>query len=191
MTTPILPATPGEWRTYLFEYGEVYIRTANEYQRPLLTPEQLETNWLGTQPATDEDIAATEQRLGVPLPPSLSAFLRASDGWEGVGGWIDEILPCAQIDWLRDTDWGDELIEIYSEDEPEDDGTNEPLDLFRRALLIARGEDIWLLDPTSVTDSGEYLAVDFTPKYGDSKEYPSFAVLFDESKDLMIRLHDS
>ncbi|WP_019927816.1 SMI1/KNR4 family protein [Nocardia sp. BMG111209] len=185
------PRTADEWRTYLPRYGEVYVRTANEYIRPHLTPEQLETHWFGTDPASEQTLAATALRLGIPLPRSLAAFLSVTDGWKAVGGWIDAVAPCAEIDWLRNTQWGEELIEIYTEEMEEDDYPNEPLELFRRTLLIASGEDIWLLDPTRTDPDGEYTAIDFTPKYGDYKEYPSFAALFHESKDLMIRLADA
>ncbi|MQY31349.1 SMI1/KNR4 family protein [Nocardia aurantia] len=187
------PTTPDEWRTYLPGYGEIYVRTANRYVRPHLTPEQLETHWFGTDPATEQTLATTALRLGIPLPPSLSNFLSVTDGWAAVGGWIDAVATCAEIDWLRNTQWGEELIEIYSEldEEDEADEPNELLELFRRTLLIASGEDIWLLDPTRTTPDGEYPAIDFKPKYGDYREYSSFAELFHESRDLMISLAES
>lgn len=43
--------TAEDWRRYLVEYGGVYVRTANEYVRPRLAAEQIETNWLGVEPA--------------------------------------------------------------------------------------------------------------------------------------------
>ncbi|MCX4094698.1 SMI1/KNR4 family protein [Nocardia sp. alder85J] len=183
---------PEEWRPYLLEYGEIYVRTANEYVRPYLTAEQVETHWFGAAPADEHTIAATEQRLGLTLPPSLSTFLRATDGWRAVGGWIDEIYGCADLAWLRDTEMGAELIEIYSEDEQEDDDDpNEYLVLFRRALRIAAGEDLWLLDPTLTHPDGEYTLFQFYPKYGDAREYSSFAELVHDSRDTMIKLAET
>lgn len=181
-----VPRTAEDWPGYLAEYGELYVRTANEYVRPRLTAEQIGTHWLGAEPADEQTIVTTEQRLGIRFPPSLRAFLTVTNGWYGVGEWIDEVSPCAEIDWLRDTEWGTDLIELYADAEGE-----ELITLFRRALLIASGEDLWLLDPSETHPDGEWTACRFVPKYGESEEYPSFAELFHASKELMIRLAES
>ncbi len=185
-----VPRTAEDWRGYLVEYGGVYVRTANEYVRPRLTAEQIESHWLGAEPADERTIAATEQRLGIRFPPSLRAFLTVTNGWHGVGGWIDQVSPCSEIDWLRNTDMGTDLIEIYAGEEEESE-PNELLALFRRALVIANGDDLWLLDPTKTHPDGEWTAYEFAPKYGEDSEYPSFAELFHASKDLMISLAES
>ncbi|MDQ1041137.1 hypothetical protein QFZ75_007553 [Streptomyces sp. V3I8] len=182
-----VPRTAEDWSGYLVEYGGVYVRTANEYMRPRLTAEQIESHWLGAEPADGQTIAATEQRLGVRFPPSLRAFLTVTDGWYGVGGWVHEVSPCAEIDWLRNTSMGTDLIEVYAEVEEEEGEPNELLALFRRALAIASGEDLWLLDPARTHPHGEWTAYVFAPKYGEADVYPSFAELFHASKALMIR----
>jgi hypothetical protein len=188
MSTGGAPRTAEDWRGYLVEYGEVYVRTANEYVRPSLAAEQLESHWLGAQPVDVQTMAATEQRLGIRLPPSLRAFLTVTDGWQGVGGWIDAVSPCAEIDWLRDTGRGEDLIGVYTEVEQEEGEPNELLALFRRVLVITSGEDLWLLDPTAIHPDGEWTAYEFAPKYGEAEKYPSFAELFHASMNLMIRL---
>jgi hypothetical protein len=185
-----VPRTAEDWRGYLVEYGGVYVRTANEYVRPRLTAEQIQSHWLGAEPADEQTIADTEQRLGIRFPPSLRAFLTVTNGWYGVGGWIDQVSPCAEINWLRNTDMGTDLIEVYAEEEEEGE-PSELLALFRRALVIAGGEDLWLLDPTETHPDGEWTAHQFEPKYGESSEYPSFAELFHASKELMIDLAES
>jgi hypothetical protein len=177
------PRTAEDWAGYLVEYGATYVRTANEYVRPRLTAEQVETHWLGAGPASEEALAATEERLGTRLPPGLRTFLAATDGWCGVGGWISEVHGCAEIDWLRDTDIGEDLIELYAEEEVE-----ELCALFRRALLVAYGEDLWLLDPASRGPDGEWAAHEFAPKYGEGEEYASFTELFEKSRKLMLEL---
>jgi hypothetical protein len=185
-----VPRAAEDWSGYLVEYGEVYVRTANEDVRSRLTVDQIDSHWLGAEPADEQTLSATEQRLGLRFPPSLRAFLTVTDGWYGVGGWAHEVGPCAEIGWLRNTCMGTDLIEVYAEAEEEDGESSELLALFRRALAIAGGEDLWLLDPTRIHPDGEWTAYVFAPKYGDAQEYPSFAELFHASKALMLRFAD-
>ncbi|MBV2363570.1 SMI1/KNR4 family protein [Streptomonospora nanhaiensis] len=176
------PSTPEEWRAYLLDYGDTYIRTANEYQLPNITEEQHRTRWMGREPATEEAVAAAEDRLGVRLPPSLRAFLKASDGWLGVGGWVSEVYPCAELDWMRDTESGGYIVDMYREEGDADDYVA----FFERALEVASGEDFWLLDPARVNADGEWGAVLFTPKYGDLEEFPDFISLVHDSHRIML-----
>ncbi|MET9634403.1 SMI1/KNR4 family protein [Lentzea sp. NPDC006480] len=174
-----VPRTPDDWREYLVEYGREYVRTANVCQREFMKPEHTSTCWFGPGPADERTIAATEQRLGTRLPPTLRSFLAVSDGWSGmVAFFVDEILPCAGIGWLRDSGWGAELIEIYGEEGEGDDELRELLEMFRRALLIADGEDIWLLDPGRTGEDGEWAGFHLAPGEGGyPDEYTSFADL--------------
>ena len=174
--------TPQEWRRYLREYSELYLRTANEYQRARLDPEQAAARWMGHEPATEEAVAAAEQRLGVRFPPSFRSFLLTTDGWDGVGGWVGLVYGCEDISWLRDTDWGKEFIDIYSEDS---DGNDEYVTLFQRSLEITNGEDFWFLDPTETGPDGEWAGYLFTPKYGELERCAGFAELFHASRHLM------
>ncbi|MBM9508669.1 SMI1/KNR4 family protein [Actinacidiphila acididurans] len=181
------PRTAEDWRGYLAEYGRLYVATANEYQYENLTAEQIESGWLGAGPAGEQTIAAAEQRLGIRFPPSLRAFLSVTDGWQGLGAWVAGVSPCAGIDWMRNIEDGMDLINLYAAaNEGDDGGPEELLTLFRRALLIAGGEeDFWLLDPAQPGPDGEWTAYEFQPKYGEADEYPSFAELFHASKELM------
>jgi hypothetical protein len=100
-----LPATAREWRDYLTEYGSWFEQVV-EYTVPMiaLSAGSGPASWLGNQPATEEMIAAAEERLGVRLPPSLRGFLRASNGWRHmVSHGADAILACDEIDWFRHT----------------------------------------------------------------------------------------
>ncbi|MDT7781693.1 MAG: hypothetical protein QOF58_112 [Pseudonocardiales bacterium] len=173
-----------DWHEYLVEYGREYVRTANVYQREFMKPEHAANGWFGARPADERTIAATEQRLGTRLPPSLRSFLAVTDGWEGmVAFFVDELLPCARIDWLRDCERGADLIEIYGEELDEDDEPDELLELFRRSLLIADGEDIWLLDPARTGPDGEWAGMHFAPGEGDYPEaHSSFAGLLHVSR---------
>lgn len=51
-------------------------------------------------PATEDDIAAAEKRLGVTLPPSYREFLMVSNGCLLGIGWT--LLPVEKIGWMRD-----------------------------------------------------------------------------------------
>ncbi|WP_280458824.1 SMI1/KNR4 family protein [Nocardia carnea] len=186
-------STPQQWRDFLRDHGALFLRTANEYQRPYLDPEQVATGWMGRAAATENSIAAAERRLGVRFPPTYRSFLLASDGWDGVGGWVSVVWPCAEIYWLRDSESGQDLIEVYTEVEQETlekQGVAEPDEeklslLFGRALAVAEGEDFWLFDPTETGPNGEWPAYLFTPKYGELEQFGSFSALFHDDRRLL------
>jgi hypothetical protein len=183
--------TPQEWDSYLGEYSAVYLRTANEYQRAELNPEQAAARWMGHAPATEAAVVAVEQRLGIKFPPSYRSFLLTTDGWDGVGGWIDLVYPCERINWMRDTWGGKDLIDLYTENPGEDDGPNvEYVTVFTQSLEVASGEDFWLLDPTVTGSDGEWAAYLFEPKYGTLERFASFAGLFRGSRQLMEYLEE-
>ncbi|HLS33152.1 MAG TPA: SMI1/KNR4 family protein, partial [Brevibacterium sp.] len=153
---------------------------AEQLELMFLTSEQCETRWLGRAPAAEESVAAAERRLGVQFPPSLRGFLLSSDGWLRTGDWVDRVYSCAELDWMRNTGTGVNLLEVYR-------GSDEELEqLFERVLEVASGEDVWLLDPTDVAPDGEWRAYLFEPKYGDLEEFTGFVALFERSRELMV-----
>jgi hypothetical protein len=187
---PVL-TTPEDWRGYLGRYDELYLRSDASDQEiaDLLDEDEVAAleegagigRWLGEEPAREETVAAAEQRLQVRFPPSLRAFLLASDGWMRVSGWVDLVYPCARVAWMRDTDAGASLIQLYGEDPDNHDYAA----LFRRSVQVAGGEDVWLLDPSDTGPDGEWAAYLFTPKYGDLEEFTSFAALFHDGYEDM------
>ncbi|WP_089116670.1 SMI1/KNR4 family protein [Streptomyces sp. SS07] len=178
------PTTPEEWRVFLERYGELYVKVRADERElvDLLDEEQLDAldqeerveAWLGETPAREEALAAAEERLGVRFPAGLRGFFLASDGWTRLDGWVDGVHPCDRVVWMRDSEAGGRVTEIYASIS----GNEEVVELFRRSVEIARGEDYWLLDPTDVGPDGEWAAYEFTPKYGDTTKYPSFSALF-------------
>ncbi|TXR99933.1 hypothetical protein EAO73_27490 [Streptomyces sp. col6] len=86
---------------------------------------------------------------------------------------MDEVHPCERVVGMRDSEAGARVIETYASIP----GNEEDVELFRRSIQIARGEDFWLLDPADVRLDGEWAAYEFTPKYGDTTHYPSFSAL--------------
>ena len=111
--------------------------------------------WTGREPATEDAIAAAEQRLGVRLPPSYRSFLLVSNGGENLDGPDDDssplfsLLPVEEI--VRFQDDMSELIDAWDhldEDQPE------LRSAMRASILIADGGDgaYWYLDPSETED---------------------------------------
>ncbi|MFJ9259579.1 SMI1/KNR4 family protein [Streptomyces bacillaris] len=183
--------TPEEWRRFLEQYDERYMKEEasdqeladllDEGQWDLLEEEGRLEQWLGEAPAGKQELAAAEERLGVRFPSGLRGFFLASNGWKRVKWWVDLVHPCGEVVWMRDSDAGSDLIRIYGEDPDNDDYVQ----LFRRCVEVAAGEDFWLLDPTDAGPDGEWAAYLFTPKYGDLEEFPSFSALFHDGYEDM------
>ena len=142
-----LPVTAEEWRPYLAEYSEWYLSDPadREYIWGRLSEEQRQAEWMGREPATAEQIAAAEQRLGIMLSPSLRGFLLATNGWGPVSEWTDGLCSTEEIKWFRDDN--EAFIDGYlsgAEDSREE--IDEETDIFLNALSVAYGEDTILLD---------------------------------------------
>jgi SMI1 / KNR4 family (SUKH-1) len=164
-----LPVTAEQWRPYLTEYSDWFLRLTGltvEDTVPLvgLSAEQVSARWLGYEPATEEMIAATEERLGVRLPPSLRGFLLASNGWGAmVSQGADVISSCDEIDWFRNTHPGF----FPDEDELAERGDRHVYTIFARCLNVTQGAEAFLLDTGEVSSAdGEYDSYLFAIKYG-------------------------
>ncbi|MEU5657892.1 SMI1/KNR4 family protein [Streptomyces sp. NPDC047737] len=183
--------TPEQWRAFLERYGELYVkvRADEEELDDLLDDDQLEAldrgdrieAWLGGAAAGEEALAASEERLGVRFPPSLRGFFLASDGWTHLDDNVDGVHPCGNVVWMRDSEAGGRVTDTYASIP----GNEDDVQLVRRSLEIARGEDFWLLDPTDVGPDGEWAAYEFAPKYGDPSRYPSFFALLHSGYESM------
>ncbi len=140
--------------------------------------------WLGFEPAAEQAVLTAERRLGVRFPPGFRAFLLASDGWSGVGGCIDELFPCENIAWFRDTFDGMGFIDLYAEKQGRE-SCDEYVAVFRHSLVIASGEDHWLLAPTAAGPDDEWPAYGFRPECGELNEFSTFAELFHASRETL------
>ncbi|MBC8124014.1 MAG: SMI1/KNR4 family protein [Gemmatimonadaceae bacterium] len=68
--------------------------------------------YMGFPGATEQQISATEARLGIRLPPSYYTFLQASNGWEEMGpSFPGRLWPVEQVEWLRVR--SQEVIDIW------------------------------------------------------------------------------
>ncbi len=78
------------------------------------TNQQHETKWIGNNPAIEESIISTENRLGMKLPKDYIEFLKISNGLMDIGTSTSlKFLPVEKIGYLNDLD--KELVEIWSE----------------------------------------------------------------------------
>lgn len=116
---------------------------------------ELPNGWAGRPPATEEQLAALEDKLEVRLPPSFREFLQVSNGWGYTINFVEAIRGTDDLGWLRDLDpmW----VEVY--DDLDDDGEDE-VAILRRALLISTEADggCLFLDPGDVNEDGEWAA---------------------------------
>lgn len=98
------PPTPDSietWRELLDQYALLAARVAQMEGWP--HPKQDESSYL---PATEQEIAATENRLGVHFPPSLRDFYLVTNGWPA-DGWIHPAInPLNSLVYLESHDRG-------------------------------------------------------------------------------------
>lgn len=174
-----LPVTPGQWRRYLADFSAAFFARAAGSALWGLDDRQVETRWLGYEPAGERDIDAAEERVGVRLPPSLRGFLLATDGWSRPADWVERVCPCRDIQWFRDTAAGAPFIDTARRELPRSPDNDLFLELLGRMLTVADGDDVWLLDTGETSAAGEYPAYPLTLKYGVFLgHHPSFSALF-------------
>lgn len=126
-----------------------------------LTLEQLLERWRGDlvraglttsdapSPPQPEPVAALEQRIGRPLPPTYREFLTICDGLPVAGGFTAGLRSAASTGWFRDieADW----LQAWAEVGEPDDPPNPDVELMQRALLVSEpGDQALLLDPDDV-----------------------------------------
>lgn len=76
------------------------------------TQEQTENKWLGTKPATENEILLTEKRLGIEFPTDFKQFLSISNGFSAPNDVEPNFEPTDKIDFLKNID--SFIIEAYS-----------------------------------------------------------------------------
>lgn len=147
-------------------------------------------------PATDEQIAEAEQRLGTKFAPSYKAFLRVTNGWLTVSS---RILPVGRAEWLRDK--GPEWVEDFGTQAGEDPekamldhrvyGSQQYPPRYRRAYVkeclqlsdrLAEGNCVFLLNPALVFEDGECEAWFLAAWLPGARRFKSFLELMDWMK---------
>lgn len=76
----------------------------------------LSANWIGSSPATDQEILLAEKRLDVELPEDYKEFLKISNGFPDVNGVEPSFMPINEIDYLYNSI--PFLVEIWGSKSP-------------------------------------------------------------------------
>jgi len=156
------PITPEEWREFL-----------ERYSAQVLTSEELAEHHLADLDsvaevsASEQVVAALEERIGTALPPSYRNFLLATDGYENPAK-LSIMLPAEQVDWARVV--MPDLIEAWED-------FDEEVAMLERCLLIGDNcaNSYFFLDPT-VVEGGEWAAIDWFYKPSEPVSHPSFGI---------------
>jgi hypothetical protein len=183
----------------------------------MLPAEVIERGWLGYEGASEEDIARLEQRLGKHLPPSYRSFLAETNGWRQCGPFIYSLWPCNEVRWFRERnqDWIDAYMhpenngirivwpEGQSPPEPppltdeeyliygdKQDSCRFRTEYLQTALEVSEVGDsaILLLNPKTVTASGEWEAWLFANWMPGAHRYRSFRELMEGEHESFLRL---
>lgn len=150
--------TAFDWRSFLLRWsGEWADSLPDGEARGEDDETARRARWLGFPPASEERIAAMEERLGRRMPPSYREFLQVSDGWRHAGGFVWLLAGTEGAHW-HDNESG--LADMFEEYLDEDAGPEERLeaDIWRRGLQLDVESDAAyvLLDPEDVDEDGEW-----------------------------------
>ncbi|WP_405812852.1 SMI1/KNR4 family protein [Streptomyces sp. NBC_01390] len=150
--------TAFDWRSFLLRWsGEWAHNLPRREARGEDDEVARRAGWLGFPAASEERIAAMEERLGRRMPPSYREFLKISDGWRHAGGFVWLLAGTEGARWHNDESGLADMFEEYLD---EDAGPEErqEVDLWRRGLqLDVEADAIYvLLDPEDVDEDGEW-----------------------------------
>ncbi|MFD5161095.1 SMI1/KNR4 family protein [Streptomyces hawaiiensis] len=150
--------TAFDWRSFLLEWSGEWADSLPDGETPGEDDEAArQARWLGFPPASEERIAAMEERLGRRMPPSYREFLQVTDGWRHAGGFVWLLAGTEDAHWH---DNASELADMFEEYLEEDAGPEErrEADIWRRGLqLDVESDAIYvLMDPEDVDEDGEW-----------------------------------
>lgn len=77
---------------------------AIRYEDFNFTPEQIETNWLGTIPASEKQISDVENKLGIKLPNDYIEFIKITNGFSAPNQIEPSFESIENIDFLKNID---------------------------------------------------------------------------------------
>ena len=158
--------------------------------------EALKTKWFGFDPASVEAIEATENRLGILLPPSYRQFLLVSNGWRAYRDFpyfLTNLFGVEKIDWFSELDKVIGRIDSYIryiEETPLDQidaDWNVPIDQLKGTLMIGEsdGNECLLLNPAVKTEDGEWEAWQYHNEMGFQRWGSFWELIHDGSPSLI------
>jgi hypothetical protein len=175
-----------QWQPFLERWSEEWIAAHDPDNDRPLDDSVVRDGWLGFAPASAEEIAAAQARLGCSLPPSLRSFLEVTNGWRDTGHFIGRLAGTAELGWLRDVDplWIDSYGASFDEGAEEDCSVTP---LLQRALQVSVEGDsaVMFLDPADVDANDEWAGYRLSSWSGQGPQR------FDSFYDLMQRQYAS
>mgnify|MGYP000072157809 CR=1 FL=1 len=171
-----------------------------------VSPEHLKAKWLGRSPASLDEIAAGENRLGVDLPQSYREFLLMANGWVYPGNDMDfpgQLRSIDAVAWFKDEDsewigaWeetngqcvSDEEYFVYGE---EQDTVTLRSEYLRYCLKISESSEggVYLLNPKVVSKTGEWEAWHFSDELPGATRCRSFRELVKQQRALFRQMRE-
>ncbi|KOV94990.1 cell wall assembly protein [Streptomyces sp. NRRL B-1140] len=150
--------TAFDWRSFLLRWSGEWADSLPEDETRTADDEAaLQARWLGFPPASEERIAAMEQRLGRRMPPSYREFLAVTDGWRHAGGFVWLLAGTESARWHDDASGLACTFEEYLDEDAEPEERREA-DIWRRGLQLDVESDATyvLMDPEDVDEDGEW-----------------------------------
>lgn len=206
------PGNEEEYKKYAIEDWLSFLQTYNfelldtEEVKKSVLAEVLESGWMGYPGASDEQIQAAEDRLGIQFPPSFREFYKITNGWRCAGYYTDavfpfEILPVEKVEWFRTNN--QKWIDIYNNEQSykvEDkdyfvygkhqNSVNFRAEYLKTALETSTIHDagVYLLNPQIVSTDGEWEAWHFSDWMPGAWRYQSFLQLLINERRSFIEL---
>ncbi|MFJ2157897.1 SMI1/KNR4 family protein [Streptomyces sp. NPDC087856] len=151
-------STAFDWRSFLLKWsGEWADSLPDSDTRSEDDEAARQARWLGFPPASEERIAAMEERLGRQMPSSYREFLKVSDGWRNAGYFVWLLAGTEDARWHNNESG---LADSYAEHLDEDSTAEAQREaaLWRRGLQLDVESDVTyvLMDPEDVDDDGEW-----------------------------------
>lgn len=171
--------TPFTWEPFLRDWsGEWADSLTDDATRPPADESARRDRWLGFPGASEERIAALEERLGRRLPPSYREFLAVSDGWRHAGGFITVLAGTAEARWHEDAYGLAETFEDFLDDDPSPEELRD-VEAWRRGLQLDVESDAThvVLDPGDDGDEdGEWAVYSWASwRAAPPERFPDFA----------------
>jgi hypothetical protein len=174
------------WKDFLKTISKNLLERLNDDMLATLPREAIDNQWLGFAEASDDDIVDVERRLGMQIPPSYKAFLKASNGWYYLDDFISKLWPTQEV--MLFSTKNQEIVDIWTAQDDKVPDANyfvygqsqDPIHIrteyLKTIFEIGYGQDnvFILLNPMIVTDEGEWETWFFASWLPGAVRYQSF-----------------
>ena len=158
-----------QWKEFLTDYNLAllaYLHDGGDNYNPQdITPEVIDSGWLGFPAATESQLRQLEARLKVSLPPSYRSFLLTSNGFHQPGQLVPRLFGANEVrpfdegaTWVGEP-VSDEEYFVYGPEQLPETMRHEYLST---ALVVSATEEagtaMYLLNPQVVSETGEWEA---------------------------------